>query len=229
MSWFRSSRRRRKEEAPTAGEPAGNGRPAGLPRAELVGRPLADLHELAREHGVPRYRLLRKDDLIGALAGDGPAPVSVAKEPPTPAAPAVAISEEQSASVELLEAVQRLAHQLSSTASAPGPSDLEEIVSSPMTRLLVARENGEIVGMLTLVVYRIPTGVCAWIEDVVVDEGARQRGAGQRLTREAMKIASDAGARTVDLTSRRERQAANRMYRKLGFEQRDTNIYRFEP
>jgi ribosomal protein S18 acetylase RimI-like enzyme len=236
MSWFRSSRRRLKEReagpegAPEAvGEPEGNGGAPALPRSEVVGRPLADLHELAREHGVPRYRLLRKEELIGALAGDDPMPVGVAEEPAPPAAPAVAVSDERSISVELLEAVQRLVHQLSPNASAPGASDLEEIVSSPMTRLLVARENGEIVGMLTLVVYRIPTGVCAWIEDVVVDEGARERGVGQALTREAMRIATDARARTVDLTSRRERQAANRMYRKLGFKQRDTNIYRFEP
>jgi ribosomal protein S18 acetylase RimI-like enzyme len=210
-------------------ESEGNGRPAAPLRRELVGRPLADLHALAREHGVPRYRLLRKEELIGALAGDGPAAVAASEERAVSAAPAIVVSEPSSGSVELLEAAQRLVHELSSSASAPGASDLEEILGSPATRLLIARnENGEIVGMLTLVVFRIPTGMRAWIEDVVVDERARRHGVGERLTQEALKIAGDAGARTVDLTSRRERQAANRLYRKLGFNRRETNVYRFE-
>jgi ribosomal protein S18 acetylase RimI-like enzyme len=242
VSWFRSSRRRRKEEAPETegatgarepevavapGEPAGNGSSQGLPRAELLGRPLADLHELAREHGVPGYRLLRKEELIGALAGGGPPDIAPAREA---AAPAIAISEVEGASVEVLEAVQQLVHQLSSTASAPGASDLEEIVGSPSTRLLVARgEEGKIVGMLTLALYRIPSGVCAWIEDVVVDERARRHGTGEALTREALRFATEAGAGTVDLTSRQNREEANRLYRKLGFKRRETNLYRFEP
>ncbi len=248
MSWFRSNRRRLKTraagaegatEAPeregavaTRAEPAGNGRPPAPAREDLVGRPLADLHALAREHGVPRYRLLRKEELIGALAGDGPGPVSAPEERTVPAelaVPAIAVSEASSGSVELLEAVQRLVHELSSSASAPGASDLEEIAGSRATRLLVARnEDDEIVGMLTLALFRIPTGVRAWIEDVVVDERARRHGVGEKLTREALRIAGDAGARTVDLTSRRERQAANRLYRKLGFKRRETNVYRFE-
>jgi ribosomal protein S18 acetylase RimI-like enzyme len=218
------------EGGPAAGgEPEGNGQPAALPREDLVGRPLADLHEIAREHGVPRYRLLRKDELIRALAGGAPAAVSGTEEPAVSAPPAIMVSEAKSGSVELLDAVQRLVRELSSSAGGPGSSELEEIVRSPATRLLVAQRGGEVVGMLTLVLFRIPTGVRARIEDVVVDEGARRHGVGEELTREAQRIATDAGARTVDLTSRGDRQAANRMYRKLGFERHETNVYRFEP
>jgi ribosomal protein S18 acetylase RimI-like enzyme len=246
VSWFRSSLRRRRERATesrgaeeahqadaavaTAPRRSGDGRQAAFRRSELAGRPLADLHELAREHGVPRYRLLRKEQLIGALTGGGPGDVGAEPAPEVAPRPAIEISEEASGSVELLEAVQHLVHDLSSTASAPGASDLEQVVSSPATRLLAARDGeGRIVGMLTLAIFRIPTGLRAWIEDVVVAERARGQGVGEALTREALRIASESGARTVDLTSRRDRQAANRMYRKLGFERRETSVYRFEP
>ena len=99
---------------------------------------------------------------------------------------------------------------------------------SPTTPLLVARhgEPPEIVGTLTLVVFRIPTGLRAWVEDVVVDDSARGQGVGSALTREALRRAEAAGARTVDLTSRPSREAANRLYRRLGFEMRETNVYR---
>jgi ribosomal protein S18 acetylase RimI-like enzyme len=245
VSWFRSSlRRRREREEGSGADPA---REAGaavatasevpeeahppLRRSELNGRPLADLHELARERGVPRYRLLRREQLVVTLIGGGPADVG-AEAPQDDSAPpaSIEVSEETSGSVELLEAVQHLVHELSSSASAPGASDLEEIVGSPAARLLVARDGErQIVGMLTLATFRTPTGLRAWIEDVVVAESARGRGAGEALTREALRLAAEAGARTVDLTSRRERQAANRMYRKLGFERRETSVYRFQP
>ena len=133
------------------------------------------------------------------------------------------------ASIDLLDAVQHLVGQLSSSAAKPGASDLEAIVESPATRLLVARDADDaVVGMLTLVLFRIPTGMRAWIEDVVVDERARGEGAGEALTREAIRIATESGARTVDLTSRREREAANRLYRKLGFNRRETTVYRID-
>jgi ribosomal protein S18 acetylase RimI-like enzyme len=95
--------------------------------------------------------------------------------------------------------------------------------------IAATREDGDVVGMLTLVLFRIPTGLRAWIEDVVVDQRARGQGVGEALTREAIRIAGESGARTIDLTSNRSREAANRMYRKLGFDRRDTNVYRFEP
>jgi ribosomal protein S18 acetylase RimI-like enzyme len=82
--------------------------------------------------------------------------------------------------------------------------------------------------MLTLVVFRIPTGVRAWIEDVVVDQDARGRGVGAALNQAAIRLAGEHGARTVDLTSRPSREAANRLYSRLGFVPRETNVYRFE-
>lgn len=131
---------------------------------------------------------------------------------------------------EVMAAMGRLLPQLSRSALAPTKGDLEEIASSPVTRLLVAREEigDRIVGVLTLAVFRIPTGVRAWIEDVVVDEAARGQGCGEALTRAALDAARAAGARTVELTSRPSREAANRLYRRLGFVERDTNVYRYE-
>lgn len=82
-------------------------------------------------------------------------------------------------------------------------------------------------GSLTLVLYRIPTGVKAWIEDVVVDDEARGRGVGELLNRAAIVTASERGAKNVSLTSRASREAANRLYLRLGFEPYQTNLYRF--
>ena len=82
--------------------------------------------------------------------------------------------------------------------------------------------------MLTLVIFPIPSGVRAWIEDVVVDEAGRGRGVGELLNRFALELAKQEGARTVDLTSRSSREAANRLYQRIGFQPRATNIYRLE-
>ena len=130
---------------------------------------------------------------------------------------------------ELVEAFARLVPQLSRTAPAPTERQLSEIVASPATVLLVARDDDDaIVGSLTLALFRIPTGVRAWIEDVVVDESVRGQGVGEALNRSAIQIANDAGAVTVDLTSRPSREAANRLYQRLGFVERDTNVYRYD-
>jgi ribosomal protein S18 acetylase RimI-like enzyme len=128
---------------------------------------------------------------------------------------------------EVVAAFDRLIPQLSRSNPAPAASALAEIVSSPATVLFLAYDGDEIVGSLTLVLFRIPTGLRAWIEDVVVDEAARGRGVGEALNRAALDRARSAGARTVDLTSRPSREAANRLYRSIGFEQRDTNVLRF--
>ena len=101
------------------------------------------------------------------------------------------------------------------------------MVDSPVTTLLVARSGAAIVGTLTLVIFRIPTGLRAWIEDVVVDQAHRGKGIAEALTRAALERARAAGARTVDLTSRPSRAAANRLYQKIGFAQRETNAYRY--
>lgn len=129
---------------------------------------------------------------------------------------------------ELVEAFVRLTPQLSSSSPPPTREQLEEIVGSPATHLLVARgADGSIAGSLTLVLFRIPTGLRAWIEDVVVDGEARGQGVGEALNRYAIDVAAEHGARSVDLTSRPSREAANRLYRRLGFEPRETNVYRY--
>ena len=133
---------------------------------------------------------------------------------------------------ELVAAFSRLIPQLSRSADVPTPDLIREIVEAQASTVVIARDlrdNGRIVGMLTLVVFRIPTGVRAWIEDVVVDETMRGRGVGEALSQEAVRRAVGAGARTVDLTSRPSREAANRLYRRLGFTLRDSNVYRYTP
>ena len=127
----------------------------------------------------------------------------------------------------LLAAVRALTGQLSTSAQPPTDAQLEEIIASPACRLLIARGGGdEILGMLTLVLFRTPTGLRTWIEDVVVDEAARGRGVARLLLAEAVTRARHAGARTIDLTSRPEREAANALYLRAGFTLHDTNLYR---
>lgn len=141
---------------------------------------------------------------------------------------AIVVEEATSVTPELVAAFRRLTPQLSRSAPAPGGAELAEMVRSPATILLMARDPDKgLVGSLTLVLFRIPTGVRAWIEDVVTDEASRGRGVAEILCREALNRASAAGARTVDLTSRPSREAANRLYRRLGFVLRDTNVYRW--
>ncbi len=130
---------------------------------------------------------------------------------------------------DVVAAIGLLVAQLSPRAPAPTAPELQTIVDSEWTRLLLARDaDGAVVGMLTLALYRIPRGLSAWIEDVVVDERARGQGVGEELTRTAVRLADDAGAKSVDLTSRPTREAANRLYQRMGFKARETNLYRFE-
>ena len=129
---------------------------------------------------------------------------------------------------ELVIAFKHLIPQLSSSNPPPSPEELTAIVESDASNLLLAVEDGEILGSLTLVLFNIPTGTRAWIEDVVVDGDARGKGVGAALNEFALDMARDAGATTVDLTSRPTREAANRLYQRLGFEQRETNVYRYK-
>lgn len=140
----------------------------------------------------------------------------------------ILVEEATAVTPELVAAFGRLTPQLSRSAPVPGGAELADMVRSPATVLLLARDSEKgIVGSMTLVLFRIPTGVRAWIEDVVVDEASRGHGVAEILCREALNRASAAGARTVDLTSRPSRETANRLYRRLGFVQRDTNVYRW--
>lgn len=127
---------------------------------------------------------------------------------------------------ELVAAFRRLIPQLSS-ATPPDLETLGEIIAAPSNTVLLAYHRGTIVGTLTLVTFRIPTAMRAWIEDVVVDSTARGRGVGEALTRAALRIAVERGAKTVELTSRASREAANRLYARAGFVRRETNVYRY--
>ena len=132
------------------------------------------------------------------------------------------------ATVELLDAFHSLIPQLSTSSSPITMAELREIVGDSATVVFVARDGGVIVGLLTLAVFRIPMGMRAWIEDVVVDGRARGKGVGEALNRAALATARQRGAKTVDLTSRPSREAANRLYQRIGFVRRDTNVYRYE-
>jgi ribosomal protein S18 acetylase RimI-like enzyme len=134
------------------------------------------------------------------------------------------------ATPEMVEAFNRLIPQLSSSASPLTLTTLTDIVTAPHNTVFLARDpaaGGRIVGMLTLVLFRIPTALRAWIEDVVVDTSARGRGVGEALTQAAVSLAGDRGAKTVDLTSNRSREAAHRLYEKVGFHVRETSVYRY--
>jgi ribosomal protein S18 acetylase RimI-like enzyme len=129
---------------------------------------------------------------------------------------------------ELVDAMNRLLTGLTSSASPPSIVELCEIVDSPATVLFVARSDTQtIVGTLTLVSFRLPTGMRTWIEDVIVDSNTRGLGVGAALCQTAIRYATDLGAVSIDLTSRPSRVAANRLYQKLGFQRRETNVYRY--
>lgn len=130
-------------------------------------------------------------------------------------------------SAELVGALGRLLPQLSAAAVAPDTDTLRAVVARPGVRLLVAIDGSAVLGTLTLVTYATVTGTRAWIEDVVVDAAARGRGVGVALTRTAVDLARADGAPAVDLTSRPERVAANRLYQREGFVRRETNVYRY--
>jgi ribosomal protein S18 acetylase RimI-like enzyme len=128
---------------------------------------------------------------------------------------------------EVVEAFGRLLPQLSRSAQPPGRAELETIVRSPANTVLLARSAGTITGAMTLVMFPLPSGLRAWIEDVVVDESARRQGVGEAMMRESLRVAREAGARTVDLTSRPAREAAGRLYERLGFKIRESRLYRY--
>ena len=127
----------------------------------------------------------------------------------------------------LVEAFARLIPQLSSSSPPPTADDLAAIVACSESDLFVAELDGRIVGALTLATYRIPTGLKAWIEDVVVDEAARGHGVGEALNQAALESARRRGAKHVSLTSRPSRDAANRLYKRIGFDPYETNVYRY--
>jgi len=139
----------------------------------------------------------------------------------------IAIEIADSVTTELVEAFARLIPQLSKSNPPPTAEALADMIASPASVVFIARLDGEIVGSLTLVAFRIPTGLRTMVEDVVVDEAARGTGVAVALTEAAMNEARRLGASTIDLTSRPSRVAANKLYQRIGFVQRDTNVYRY--
>lgn len=134
------------------------------------------------------------------------------------------------ASDDLVEALVRLLPQVSSTAPPPTRDGIAELLRREGHYLLVARDDGgTIVGSLTLIVYRMVARLRATIHDVVVDEAARGQGVGEALTVAAQRLAVEAGADAIRLTSNSSRAAAHRLYERLGFEQVDTRAYVWRP
>lgn len=128
---------------------------------------------------------------------------------------------------EVVEAFGRLLPQLSRSAPPLGQAELAAVAECPANTVLIARSSGAIIGTTTLVMFPLPTGLRAWIEDVVVDDSARGQGIGGLLVTEALRLAREARARTVDLTTRPARESAGRLYERAGFQQRETRVYRY--
>ena len=129
---------------------------------------------------------------------------------------------------ELFESIQRLVPQLGIHKSLPTREELVALTQSEASTLWVARhpdENGTIAGMLTMAVYRVPTGIRSIVEDVVIEQSLRRRGIAEALLHTAIEFAREAGANGIALTSNPQREAANQLYRSMGFERRETNSY----
>ena len=138
----------------------------------------------------------------------------------------IEIAELNEADEDPLAAINRLLPQLSGSVRPISLERLGELADSGATRIYLAKEGSVVLGMLSLVVFSIPTGTKAWVEDVVVDGQARGKGVGKSLVRHALEEASRLKAKAVDLTSRPSREVANLLYQSLGFEVRQTNVYR---
>ncbi len=145
-------------------------------------------------------------------------------------APGVTISPATAEDADALtEALERLVPQLSRSNPPPSLTAVQTMLAHEAITQFVARAaDGTIVGVSTLAVFPIPTGHRAWVEDVIVDETVGGQGIGRLLTEAMLARARQLGCVTVDLTSRPSREAANHLYKKVGFVLRDTNVYRYE-
>ena len=138
----------------------------------------------------------------------------------------VEIIEISEASNEILSQVNGLLPQLSKSASPLSLESLDILAKSESTNLFVAKEGKKVWGMLSLVLFPIPTGTKAWVEDVVVDSSARGKGIGKALMNHALKKVREKRGKSIDLTSRPSRETANKLYKSLGYQKRETNVYR---
>jgi ribosomal protein S18 acetylase RimI-like enzyme len=133
------------------------------------------------------------------------------------------------ADVELYDSFQRLVPQLTNNNPPPSLSHLAALIQDPASTLMIARnERSEVIGALTLIIYHVPTGIRSVIEDVVVDGSARGRGIGEALIRHAIDVAREKGSGNISLTSNPSREAANRLYLRMGFKKRETNVYQIK-
>jgi ribosomal protein S18 acetylase RimI-like enzyme len=140
------------------------------------------------------------------------------------------VYELEKVTLEVLEAFQRLIPQLTKYSPPPTPEALIRMADSPNTMIFIARYpevDGEIVGTAALAIFETPTGVHAWIEDVVVDRNMRHMGIGKALTDACIAKAREVGLREINLSSNPGRDAANRLYQSMGFVRRITNVYRY--
>jgi GNAT superfamily N-acetyltransferase len=130
---------------------------------------------------------------------------------------------------ELVDAFARLVPQLSPGRAGPSRLELAKVLAAPGTHVLIARDGDMVVGTLTLLLYRIPTGARGWIHDVVVDESGRGQGVGAALVQEALRLAEAAGVASVHLTARAHREAAHRMYGRMGFVEHPSEVFVWRP
>jgi len=130
------------------------------------------------------------------------------------------------ATQELLDALNSLLPQLNPQLKPLTVERLSRVIGDPATTLLVVRDDSRIAGAAAVLVFATPAFVKARIEDVVVDEHARGKGVGEALVRRCLEVARERGAEIVELQSARWREVANRLYPRLGFELRESNLYR---
>jgi GNAT superfamily N-acetyltransferase len=130
------------------------------------------------------------------------------------------------ATSELEKALAVLMPQLNPALVGPTLEELTAVLADPAVTLLVATEGSDIVATATVIVYTTPAWTKARIEDLVVDEGRRGHGVGEALVKKCVSVARERGASVVELQSARRREVANRLYPRLGFERRESNVYR---
>lgn len=129
-------------------------------------------------------------------------------------------------SSEVEEAVKNLAKKIGNNYKELTTQDFHDMITSPNITVLAAKDGEAIIGMITVLVYRIPYVKKAYLDDLVVDEAYRGHGIAKQLMKQAIDLAKEKGAAYIDLTARPERVAGNSLYEKFGFKKRETNVYR---
>ncbi|HUZ86933.1 MAG TPA: GNAT family N-acetyltransferase [Candidatus Baltobacterales bacterium] len=132
------------------------------------------------------------------------------------------------ATPELHAALTRLLPQLNPALPVPDMERLRRLVADPAVTLLIARDEGQIVGTTTVIVYTTPFWIKARLDEVVVDGAARGKGVGEALVKASLEVGRRAGAQVAELQSGKgpARAAAHRLYERMGFEIRDTDVFR---